>query len=332
MEDGVEISNLSIPIAKGDKGDAGKISSLIITMLESNAMPTVINNGTVYDARYILGIPRGKSIVSTNINVNGELVITFDDETTITVGEVVGTSVANMYVDENSDLIVELTDSTELIVGNLSTILAPALEDYYNKATIDNTFSLITETGNKIDLTINSSTYVMTLNLRDKNNNILSTGTVDLPLESVVVNGRYDSATKKLILTLQNGNTIEINIGDLVNGLQAEITANNKLSADLVDDTNATNKFVTSAEKTKIGNAITSTNYASRVTGGTIMVRTEYNLYIRGGVLSCEVNDYTTYLEKLDSAFISKGTLENVLNARIGDISTALDLINGEVI
>jgi len=64
------------------------------------------------------------------------------------------------------------------------------------------------------------------------------------------VNGSYDSQTKKVILTLQNGNTIEFSVADLVSGLQSEITAQNKLESDLVDDTNQTNKFVTASDKT----------------------------------------------------------------------------------
>jgi hypothetical protein len=39
---------------------------------------------------------------------------------------------------------------------------------------------------------------------------------IDLPLESVVVSGSYDSVTKKVILTLENGSTIEFSIADLV--------------------------------------------------------------------------------------------------------------------
>lgn len=42
---------------------------------------------------------------------------------------------------------------------------------------------------------------------------------IDLPMESVVVNGTYDSTNKKIILTLENGNTIEISVSDLVSGL-----------------------------------------------------------------------------------------------------------------
>lgn len=65
----------------------------------------------------------------------------------------------------------------------------------------------------------------------------------------MVVGGRYDSVTKKVILTLENGNTIDFSVADLVAGLQTEITLANKLSSDLVDDTNSGNKFVTTSEK-----------------------------------------------------------------------------------
>ena len=99
-------------------------------------------------------------------------------------------------------------------------------------------------------LEINSSTYVVTATLKNKNGDTLGTPQIiDLPLETVVVGGSYDDSTKKVILTLKNGNTIEFSVADLVDGLQPEITANNKLSSDLVDDTNHTNKFVTSSEK-----------------------------------------------------------------------------------
>ena len=43
--------------------------------------------------------------------------------------------------------------------------------------------------------------------------------TIDLPLESVVVSGSYDSATKKVVLTLKDGSTIDFSIADLVSGL-----------------------------------------------------------------------------------------------------------------
>lgn len=57
----------------------------------------------------------------------------------------------------------------------------------------------------------------MTTTLKDQDGNTLGTAQViDLPLESVVVNGSYDSVNKKIILTLQSGSTIEFSVADLV--------------------------------------------------------------------------------------------------------------------
>ena len=111
-------------------------------------------------------------------------------------------------------------------------------------------YTLATDTGSSIDLSINSSTYVVTLALKNAAGTTISSDTIDLPLESVVVGGSYDSTNKKVVLTLQSGSTIEFSVADLVAGLQTEITSNNKLSSDLVDDTNHTNKFVTASDKT----------------------------------------------------------------------------------
>ena len=102
-----------------------------------------------------------------------------------------------------------------------------------------------------LSLSLDPSTYVLTIQLKDQDSvDIGSAQTVDLPLESIVVSGSYDSTTKSIILVLDNGNTIDIPVGDLVDGLQTEITSQNMLDADLVDDSTSTNKFVTASDKT----------------------------------------------------------------------------------
>ena len=75
--------------------------------------------------------------------------------------------------------------------------------------------------GASFELSIDPSTYVITAVLKDQDGTALSTQTIDLPLESLVVSGTYDSTTKTIILTLDNGDTITIPIGDLVNGLES---------------------------------------------------------------------------------------------------------------
>ena len=80
---------------------------------------------------------------------------------------------------------------------------------------------------------------------------------VDLPLETMVVSGSYDSANTQIVLTLKNGSTTSFPVSALVDGLQSEITSSNKLSADLISD-GTTNKVVTGTDKTNWDNAYAS--------------------------------------------------------------------------
>ena len=117
--------------------------------------------------------------------------------------------------------------------------------------TVDPTYALAVDAANKIEFIINTSNYQIYARLRNKSDGIISTSnTIDLPIESMVVNGAYDSQTKEVVLTLNNGNTVRFSVADLVAGLQAQITTTNKLNSDLVTDENQTNKFVTATEKT----------------------------------------------------------------------------------
>lgn len=126
-----------------------------------------------------------------------------------------------------------------------------------------------TKYGASIVMSINTTDYKVTTTLKDQDGNTLGTAQViDLPLESVVVNGSYDSVNKKIILTLQNGNTIDIPVGDLISGLQTEITPTNMLSADLVDDTSTTHKFTTAADISKL---------AGIETGAEVNVQSNWN-------------------------------------------------------
>ena len=210
-------------------------------------------------------------------------------------------------------------------------------------------YTLKTNTGSLIDLEINNTTYVVTMKLKDVDGNVISTDTIDLPLETVVVSGRYDNTTKKVILTLENGSEVDFSVADLVAGLQTEITSSNKLASDLVDDTNSGNKFVTTSEKqtwngkydkpstgipktdlasavqTSLGKAdtaiqssdltnyVTNTDYATAEKGGTIRTSNASGLGISNGNLYAVTKSYNIYDSASGNMFIGKGTLENVL-------------------
>lgn len=93
--------------------------------------------------------------------------------------------------------------------------------DYAVKSDL-NKYSLTTDTGKEISLTMDSN-YIMTLLLKNADGAVLSEKSVNLPLESVVIGIEFDKENKSLILQLQNGVTTEpIDISDLVSGLVSD--------------------------------------------------------------------------------------------------------------
>ena len=169
-------------------------------------------------------------------------------------------------------------------------------------------YSLISETGSILQLNMNSTTYKISAVLKDKNGNTISTSNeIDLPLESVVVSGTYDSTNKKIVLVLENGNTIDVPVGDLINGLQSEITSQNKLDSDLVDDTNSSNKFVSSAEKQAWNNKAEASDIPTKMSE-----LTNDDNFVKDANYVHTDNNYTSD-EKNKLSGIESGSQKNVI-------------------
>lgn len=100
----------------------------------------------------------------------------------------------------------------------------------YTTEEIDSTF------GADIGLTIDTSTYKMTLELKDKNGTVLSSKEIDFPIESMVVNASYLDGI--LTLTLQNGTRLEVDISSIISGLVPDTRT--IAGIDLKDDITAT--------------------------------------------------------------------------------------------
>ena len=73
-------------------------------------------------------------------------------------------------------------------------------------------------------------------------------------------------------------------------------------------------------------NYVTNTDYATGSKGGVIKVGNQVST--TNGVITANSISYSTYSSASNNIFIGKGTLENVLNARIGDIQTLLDTLD----
>ena len=169
-------------------------------------------------------------------------------------------------IGPNPDLSGFLTSETQLsvngtVTGNGNAVTDISVSGHQITLTKGTTFLTASDITGKADKSAAIGSLSLSLNTTDYK--ITLTGTyvdgtpftvsdvIDLPLESVVVSGSYDPSTKKVVLTLKNNSTIEFSIADLISGLQSEITSNNKLSADLVEN-GTTNKVYTATEQTKL--------------------------------------------------------------------------------
>lgn len=127
-----------------------------------------------------------------------------------------------------------------------------ALGNYYTKIEID---SGVAKTA---EVTMDNTTYVVTVTLKSADGTVLSTSSVDLPLESVVVSGSYNNETQSIDLVLQNGSTVSIPVGDLVDGLASQQALDNVINGTtpVAKATNADNA-TTADTADKVQNALT---------------------------------------------------------------------------
>lgn len=105
-----------------------------------------------------------------------------------------------------------------------------------DKGYIDNSVSNLVnyelkgKTGTNLGVSIDNTTYVMTIDLKNTAGDVISTGSVDLPLESMVIGASYDESTKEIVLTLQSGEEVRFSVADLVSGLVSQSTFDTKMN------------------------------------------------------------------------------------------------------
>ena len=105
-----------------------------------------------------------------------------------------------------------------------------------DKGYIDNSasnlvnYELKGKTGTNLGVSIDNTTYVMTIDLKNTAGDVISTGSVDLPLESMVISASYDDSTKEIVLTLQSGEEVRFSVADLVSGLVSQSTFDTKMN------------------------------------------------------------------------------------------------------
>lgn len=93
---------------------------------------------------------------------------------------------------------------------------------------------LFAAAGFSIAVSLNTTNYQLTISLKNSEGKVLSSGMVDLPIESLISNGSYKNGI--LTLTLQSGSVINIDVSSLISGLVADSRKINgkPLTADIV--------------------------------------------------------------------------------------------------
>lgn len=135
-------------------------------------------------------------------------------------------------------------------------------------------YSLKTETGAQVEIVFNASTYVMSIQLLDGEGNLIyESSEIDLPLETMVVDGEYDAATKEIVLTLDSGSTVRFSVSDLVSGLVSETQLAQTLAAyaktTYVDGKISAVNVTISALSDKVDNIIVISNDENDATSDT---------------------------------------------------------------
>ena len=128
----------------------------------------------------------------------------------------------NRHIEKINDFV--FNDDGLIHKDNLTTAIQTSLDkaDTAVQPGTLNNYSLLIDAAHTLELTINHDNYVMSAVLKNKNGETLSSQSIDLPLETMIISASYDNDAKSIVLTLQSGSTITVPIGDLVDGLVSQ--------------------------------------------------------------------------------------------------------------
>lgn len=133
---------------------------------------------------------------------------------------------------ENTPIMGEALDAYDSALQKIELYLENL--DFSGGGTVSGDYALLSEAGYSLALSMDEN-YVMSISLLNKAGDVLSTKNVDLPLETMFINASYLSGI--ITLTLQNGNTLDVDISDIVVGLVP--TSRTIAGIDLTDDIKA---------------------------------------------------------------------------------------------
>ena len=170
-----------------------------------------------------------------------------------------GVETLNARIDDTHREIQALADDVETreIYAHYAfvAIEADTAKSYTKGGKIDKKFREIEAKGGyTLSLTMDDA-YRLTVGLKNKRGDVISSGMVDLPIESLITSASY--ANKILTLKFQSGETIKVDISDIVTGLvpQTRKVNGKPLSTDITLTASDLNAYTKTETDSKIATA-----------------------------------------------------------------------------
>lgn len=194
------------------------MSDIIARGMAANAMSSGGGGGggttvDAYSKNETDNLLRGKANVS-DVYTSQQTDDLLDDK----VDKVSGKSLStNDYTNEDMSLVKTISNkaNTNDVNASITNLQNQISETSENVDTINT--ELMTNAGYSLGMSINPTTFELTMTLKNSTGGTVSSQKVDLPIESMVVSASY--ANGKLSLKLQNGQTLDTDISAIVAGL-----------------------------------------------------------------------------------------------------------------
>ena len=248
-----KLASVKIPSDATSIGNSAFDSCRSLTSIIIPENVTSIGEYTFYDCRSLTNIILPDSVTSIGTYAfdgctNLTQLILFPSTPPTLGSNAIPSIIQSIYVRRSSKVTYQIATNWNAFAGKIvsdNMYLSFVRFNQKNKEYINEKFDYLNNnTGAFLEFSIDNSTFVLTATLKNANGDVLGTPQeVDLPIESVVVNGTYNNESKTIILTLQNGNTVDVPVADLVNGLSTVTNLENGTGDVLVQTTDSNQSF-----------------------------------------------------------------------------------------
>lgn len=162
-----------------------------------------------------------------------------------TAAEIGGVTVApvatsNLTLDANGALVSQAATNTQpgsiRIATDAETAETVTIADALETVAVNpkQLRTLHAHTGHKLTMEMDDKTFIVTTKLLGEDDVVLSSATLDLPLEQIIVKVEYDNTNEKFVFTLKDGSTLEVPATGILKGVVTQ-TATQDLTNKTID-------------------------------------------------------------------------------------------------